>query len=236
MRLPRFYPILDRGLLERRGVSVLVAAQEMLSAGAQILQFRQKGHLTRAIWEEMERVGELCRSAKIPYVVNDRADLARLLNADLHVGQDDLPPAAARALIGPELRLGFSTHNEAQLRSAAAEPVDYLALGPIFGTASKENPDPVVGVEELRRLRPLAKLPLVAIGGITRANAGGVLEAGANSVAVIGDVFPEDGKIGERVREWLRITAEQACAFCATKSSRAGAVRAWCAIARKWLG
>ena len=207
MKLPRFYPILDRGLLERRQISVVAAAQEMLAAGVQILQFRHKGHLTRAVWEEMQRVAELCRAAEIPYVVNDRADLAKLLNADLHVGQDDLPPAAARALIGPGLSLGFSTHNEAQLRAAASEPVDYLALGPIFGTASKENPDPVVGVEELRRLRPLAKLPLVAIGGITRANAGDVLAAGADSVAVIGDVSPEDAKIGERVREWLRITA-----------------------------
>jgi thiamine-phosphate pyrophosphorylase len=99
--------------------------------------------------------------------------------------------------------VGYSTHNEAQLRTACLEPADYLALGPIFGTANKENPDPIVGLAELRRLRPLSNLPLVAIGGITRANARQVLEAGADSVAVIGDLFPEDGDIQARIKEFL---------------------------------
>ena len=102
--------------------------------------------------------------------------------------------------------IGFSTHNETQLRAAEDEPVDYVALGPIFGTATKENPDPVVGLEELRRLRPLTKRPLVAIGGITRENAKAVLDAGADSVAVIGDLFPESGRLRDRVAEWLTLT------------------------------
>jgi thiamine-phosphate pyrophosphorylase len=153
----------------------------------------------------MEAVAKLCRAHGVPYVINDRADLAKLLGAALHVGQDDLPPSAARRVLGLDLKLGFSTHNEEQLRAALAEPVDYLALGPIFGTSSKENPDPVVGVDELRRMRPMANLPLVAIGGITRANARSVLDAGADSVAVIGDLYPENGSIGDRVREWLSI-------------------------------
>jgi thiamine-phosphate pyrophosphorylase len=101
--------------------------------------------------------------------------------------------------------VGFSTHNEVQLRAAADEPADYLALGPIFGTGSKVNPDPVVGLEGLRRLRTLTARPLVAIGGITRENAGVVLDAGADSVAVIGDVFPEDGDLRRRVEEWLAL-------------------------------
>jgi len=101
--------------------------------------------------------------------------------------------------------LGFSSHNEAQLRAASAEPVDYLALGPIFGTSTKLDPDPAVGLDELRRLRPLTTRPLVAIGGITRANARAVLNAGADSVAVIGDLFPENGTIRARVEEWLQL-------------------------------
>jgi len=100
----------------------------------------------------------------------------------------------------------FSTHNERQLRAAQTEPVDYFALGPIFGTGSKQNPDPTVGLEDLRRLRPLAERPLVAIGGITRHNARDVLAAGANSLAVIGDLFPQDGNLRARSEEWLGVT------------------------------
>ena len=110
-----------------------------------------------------------------------------------------------RQVLGRDSCIGFSTHNEAQLRAAAGQPADYLAIGPIFGTSSKLNPDPQVGLAELRRLRPLTDRPLVAIGGITRANARSVIEAGADSVAVIGDLFPEDGNIRSRVEEWLRI-------------------------------
>jgi thiamine-phosphate pyrophosphorylase len=114
---------------------------------------------------------------------------------------------------GSDAIIGFSTHNERQLRDAEScvesQPADYLAFGPIFGTRSKENPDPVVGLEELRRLRPLTSRPLVAIGGITRANARSVIDAGADSVAVIGDLFPSDlspgGSIRPRVVEWLAI-------------------------------
>jgi thiamine-phosphate pyrophosphorylase len=138
--------------------------------------------------------------------VNDRADIARLASAALHLGQDDLTPTDARRVVSAGTIIGFSTHNERQLREAANEPADYLAFGPIFGTVSKQNPDPVVGVEELRRLRPLTDRPLVAIGGITRANAPDVLAAGADSVAVIGDLFPDDGDIRARVEEWIRRT------------------------------
>jgi thiamine-phosphate pyrophosphorylase len=102
------------------------------------------------------------------------------------------------------MTIGYSTHNEAQVRAAATEPADYLALGPIFETASKRNPDPVVGLERLRLWRPSALRPLVAIGGITRANASRVLEAGADSVAVIGDLFPH---VSRRAKEWVEATA-----------------------------
>jgi thiamine-phosphate pyrophosphorylase len=207
MTLPSFYPILDTEAANRRGIDVMDAAKHIAEAGARILQIRHKGFWSRGVFETLERVAELCRHAGITLVVNDRADLAMLVGAALHLGQDDLPPSAARRIVGGSTVIGFSTHNQAQLRAAAEEPADYLALGPIFGTASKANPDPVVGLDELWKLRPLTGKPLVAIGGITRNNARAVLEAGADSVAVIGDLFPEDGDVGRRVKQWLAITA-----------------------------
>ncbi len=205
MKLPRFYPILDTGILERRGVECTAAAAEMLEGGVEILQFRHKGHLSRGVFSTAKAVGELCWSAGALFVVDDRADVAAMLGAGLHLGQEDLPPALARRVTGGDQVIGFSTHNDAQMRAAAAEPVDYLAIGPIFATGSKENPDPVVGREKLREWRALTERPLVAIGGITRDNAVSVLEAGADSVAVIGDLYPEPldlRTLRERIGEW----------------------------------
>src|SRR5208282_3667328 len=184
--LPAFYPILDTGVASRHGIGTLDAARELIQCEVRILQIRHKGFLSREMLDTVERVSEMCRAAGVLLVVNDRADVARLTGAALHLGQDDLPPSAARKIMGPDLLIGLSTHNERQLRAAAGEPVDYLAIGPIFGTATKENPDPVVGLDELCRLRPLTDRPLVAIGGITRAHAAEVLAAGADSIAVIG--------------------------------------------------
>jgi thiamine-phosphate pyrophosphorylase len=204
--LPRFYPILDPEIAVRHGVDPITAAERILEGGATVLQFRHKGFFSREVFAKLERVAELCRNARVLFVVNDRADLAALTGAALHLGQDDLTPAAARKIVGAETLIGFSTHNESQLRAAAAEPADYVALGPIFGTSSKNNPDPIVGIDELRRLRPLTDRPLVAIGGITRANAQSVLAAGADSVAIIGDLFAENGNVRARTAEWLSIT------------------------------
>lgn len=206
MIVPPFYPILDTAAAANRGIGAVDAATRILEGGAGILQFRHKGFWSREVFETLEQVAELCQACAVPLVVNDRADLAKLVGAGLHLGQDDLPPAAARRIVGTEALIGFSTHDEAQLRAAAEEPVDYLALGPIFGTASKANPDPTVGLEGLSKLRPLTTRSLVAIGGITRENARAVLEAGADSVAVIGDLFPEDGDIARRVKEWMNLT------------------------------
>jgi thiamine-phosphate pyrophosphorylase len=207
MVLPRFYPILDTEVVLHRGIDPVNAAQQILDAGARIIQFRHKQFLSREAFGWLERIAELAKAAGATLVINDRADLAKLIEAAaLHLGQDDLPPSIARRVVGPDAMVGYSTHNESQLRAACGEPADYLALGPIFGTATKENPDPTVGLDELRRLRPFSSLPLVAIGGVTRTNACQVLEAGADSVAVIGDLFPEDGNIRSRVEEWIRIT------------------------------
>lgn len=203
MDLPRFYPILDTETASRYSHSLTDAAAQILEAGARILQFRHKQAFSRAIFADLEHIAELCRAHRAMFVINDRADLARLLRAALHLGQDDLTPSQARIVTGPATCIGYSTHDADQLMAAAAEPAGYLALGPIFGTSSKANPDPVVGLEGLRRLRPLTDRPLVAIGGITRANARSVLEAGADSVAVIGDLYPDPRA---RSREFIDVT------------------------------
>src|SRR5689334_23137351 len=136
MTLPRFYPILDTGIALRRGIAPPDAARQILKAGARILQFRHKGFFSRETFEWLQQIADLAREAGAMLVVNDRADLAKLAHAALHLGQDDLPPAAAQRVVGPDTLMGFSTHNESQLRAALAEPADYLALGPIFGTAT----------------------------------------------------------------------------------------------------
>jgi thiamine-phosphate pyrophosphorylase len=195
--LPRFYPILDTA----RFPAIVPALRQLLDGGALIVQIRHKGHWSRALHEQAIEASSLCRQANATLVINDRADIAALLACGLHVGQDDLPPADARRLVTG--LLGFSTHNEHQLREAAALPTDYLALGPIFGTASKVNPDPVVGLDNLKRWRPLSPQPLVAIGGITRATALSVIGAGADSIAVIGDL--DGGRLEERTKEWVRL-------------------------------
>ena len=208
MKLPRVFPILDTESLERCDVALETAAAAFLDGGAGILQVRHKGHWSRGFFESASAVARLCREAGAALVVNDRADFALLLGAGLHVGQDDLPPRDARRLMGPDAAIGFSSHNVAQLCSAGGEPVDYVALGPVFATASKRNPDPVTGVEEVRRCRSLIEKPLVAIGGITQENAVDVLRAGADSVAVIAGLLPERGtahSLRERMEQWQQL-------------------------------
>jgi thiamine-phosphate pyrophosphorylase len=211
--IPRLYPILDTGALERRGLDLVETAAAMLEGGARILQIRHKGLWSARMFEQVRTVAALCREAGAEPIVNDRADIALLIGAGLHVGQDDLAPADARALLGEAAMIGYSTHSAAQLGAAAAEPVDYVALGPIFGTASKENPDPVVGVDELRRARSLTGKPLVAIGGITREDARAVFSAGADAVALIADLLPEGATAADvrrRIEEWRAISDARA--------------------------
>jgi thiamine-phosphate pyrophosphorylase len=212
MILPPFYPVLDTGLLERRGMHAAEAAEAILEAGAGILQFRHKVFFSRLAFEDAERIAKLCRAANALFVVNDRADMAMLLNAAVHLGQEDLAPADARRLMPPGSIIGFSTHGEQQLREGDREQVDYLAIGPIFPTGSKENPDPIVGVDRLRALRSITQKPLVAIGGITRETAPKVFQAGADSVAIIGDLYPDrctKASLRARAEEWLAICSSR---------------------------
>jgi len=207
MNLPRVYPILDTQSLEARACDPETAALAWLDGGARILQFRHKRQWTRPVFEQAERIAGACRERRAMFVINDRADMAKLLGAGLHVGQDDLAPGDARRLLGADVFLGYSTHNPQQI-DAAAEPVSYVAFGPVFSTASKKNPDPVVGLDELRACRARCNRPLVAIGGITRQNVSAVFAAGVDSVAVISDLLPEDctsANLRRRMEEWQQL-------------------------------
>ena len=208
MLLPRLYPILDAGCFPDAS-AMLSAAEELVSAGCTLLQYRNKSGNARHILEHARELKRVTGRAGMPaphmirLIMNDRADLCLAAGFDgLHVGQDDLSPESARRIIGASRRLGVSTHNPEQLAEADKTSADYLAIGPVFATSSKANPDPVVGLEGVRRARELTRKPLVAIGGITRANARSVIEAGADSVAVISDLLLDPRKSAE---EFLRI-------------------------------
>jgi thiamine-phosphate pyrophosphorylase len=207
-KLPRVYPILDTASLLRAGLDPVQAAASLLEGGAGILQFRHKAFWSREIFAQAREVAALCGDAQALFVVNDRADYASLLHAGLHLGQDDLLPADARTVIGAASIVGFSTHNAAQMLAAHSEPVDYVAFGPVFTTASKDRPDPTVGIESLRAVRALTMKPLVAIGGITRDNASICWSAGANSVAIIADLLPTpctQRTLRDRMSQWLAL-------------------------------
>jgi thiamine-phosphate pyrophosphorylase len=179
--------ILDAGLI-RWPLQVVVG--QLLDAGVRLLQYRGKTVPAREMLETSTQLAQLARDKDATFFVNDRPDVAWLAGADgVHVGQDDLSVDQARALIGKDRWVGVSTHNLEQFAKAAATSADYIAIGPIFATGSKANPDPVVGTEMLRRARPLTNKPIVAIGGIRLDTAAAVLAAGADSVAVISDII-----------------------------------------------
>jgi thiamine-phosphate pyrophosphorylase len=199
--LPRLYAILDSSHFQ--GTEALcVAASELVAGGVTLLQYRDKtGNARQVLEHARELKRQLGDSVKL--IMNDRADLCLAAGFDgVHVGQDDLSPAGARAVIGNSLWLGVSTHNPEQLAEADRTMADYLAIGPVFATLSKTNPDPVIGLEGVRQARALTRKPLVAIGGITRGNCRSVIEAGADAVAVISDLIREPRKSAE---EFFRI-------------------------------
>jgi thiamine-phosphate pyrophosphorylase len=173
----------------RAGWPLVDFAAACLSGGARFLQVRGKDLASGALLDAARRIVALARPSGAIVIVNDRADVAKLAAADgVHLGQDDLSPAAARALLGPDAIIGRSTHTPAQLDAASREPIDYVAIGPIFGSATKATGYDAVGVEMVRRATAIGR-PVVAIGGITLENAVAVIEAGAAAVAVIGDLL-----------------------------------------------
>jgi thiamine-phosphate pyrophosphorylase len=235
MILPPLYPIIDFAALASQADplgSMLRFAQALLQGGATFIQYRDKsGDSARMLScvRELRRITE----GRATLIVNDRADICLAAGADgVHLGQDDLSPAAVRKIFedaegkrlphpsapklrnppvlsskrvgeqSPRLLIGFSTHNLDQVKEADAMPIDYLAVGPVFATASKANPDPVIGLQGVRQARAATAKPLVAIGGITRKNCVQVREAGADSVAVISDLLESPVKA---VEEFLRI-------------------------------
>lgn len=202
MLLPRLYPILDADCFPD-ATAMFAAAEELAVAGCTLLQCRNKSGNTRQMLDQARELKT--RLASVKLIMNDRADLCLAAGFDgLHVGQDDLLPESARRIIGSDRWLGVSTHNPEQLAEADQTSADYLAIGPVFATSSKANPDPVVGLEGVRRTRELTRKPLVAIGGITRANAPSVIEAGADAVAVISDLLRDPRKSAEEFLKILR--------------------------------
>jgi thiamine-phosphate pyrophosphorylase len=203
VELPRLYAILDASRFPE-AAGLLAAAEELAAAGVTLIQYRNKQGDARQMLEDARELKRLVGS-RVKLILNDRADLCLAAGFDgLHVGQDDISPEAARRIIGPNLWLGVSTHNAEQIVEADKTDADYLAIGPVFATASKANPDPVVGIDCVRRARELTRKTLVAIGGITRNNARSVIEAGADSVAVISDLIRDPRKSAEAFFEVLR--------------------------------
>ena len=186
--LPPVYPITDRRLA---GTDHAAQVRALASAGARFIQLREKEMPDDQLYAEARAALEAASEAGVTLIINDRVDLAIALNTPgVHLGQADLPPDSARNLLGPEAIIGFSTHNIDQVREALKMPIDYLAFGPIYPTSTKDDPDPVTGIELLREVREIAEsIPVVAIGGITRSNICDVLAAGAVSAAIIGDLY-----------------------------------------------
>jgi len=201
IQLPRLYAILDASRFSDTP-AMLSVVEELQAGGVTLLQYRnKKGNARRILEDARELKLRLPKSVRL--IMNDRADLCVAAGFDgVHVGQEDLSPEGARRVVGPDVILGISTHNPEQLRAADSTSGDYLAIGPVFATSSKEDPDPVVGLDGVRQARVLTSKPLVAIGGITRENARSVIEAGADAVAVISDLSPDPRKSAE---EFFRI-------------------------------
>lgn len=200
-QLPRIYPITDRRL---SGISHAAQITLLSDGGAEFIQIREKELSSGEFFAEAEAAMAVARARGLRIMINDRVDIALMIGAaGVHLGQEDLPPQAARKLLGPNAIIGFSTHTLEQAVEAAKMPVDYIAFGPIFPTSTKENPDPTVGLERLREIREATgKIPLVAIGGITRENAASVFEAGADSIAVISDLISNAATIASKYREF----------------------------------
>jgi thiamine-phosphate pyrophosphorylase len=200
VEFPRLYVIIDAALL---GESALDVAVQLAGAGVGIIQYRDKAASSGQLWRRCSALAAALRATGARFIVNDRADVAAVCGAEgAHLGQNDLPLEAARRILPAPRWLGISTHNLEQLRAAAATSADYLAVGPVFATATKRGHEPVVGTEFVQRAREETHKPLVAIGGITLATAREVWAAGADSVAVAGDILLS-GNPAARAREYL---------------------------------
>jgi thiamine-phosphate pyrophosphorylase len=198
----RLYPLTDRGL---SGLSHPQQLLQLSEGGATIVQLREKTLSTLEYYREASESIRIARERGLKIIINDRVDIALALKADgVHIGQDDLPPQAARELLGSDVIIGFSTHNLQQAKLSTRMPIDYIAIGPIFSTFTKTSTEPSVGLEGLMQVRQaVGDIPLVAIGGITSENSRDVLDAGANAVAIISDIWASSGQVVPQVERLL---------------------------------
>ena len=198
--LPKIYPITDARI---SGLSHVEQVRRLIAGGARLIQLREKHAGAGEFFDAAVESIAVAREQGVKVIINDRVDIALATGADgVHLGQDDLLPGDARRLLGEHAVIGFSTHSLEQAEAAIESPVDYLAIGPIFSTTTKENPDPVVGIDGLMAVRKaIGDFPLVAIGGITRSNARSVLGEGAVSVAIISDLISNSERIEFAMRE-----------------------------------
>lgn len=197
-QFPSVYPITDTSI---SGLSHFEQVKRLVDGGAEIIQLREKKASSKVFFETAKEVIEYARPKDVKIIINDRVDIAFALKADgVHLGQDDLPPSEARRLLGEKAIIGFSTHTIEQAIEAANSPIDYLAIGPIYTTSTKENPDSVVGIEGLREVRSaIGDFTLVAIGGIDHSKASEVFENGADSIACISSILLPNDKIEENL-------------------------------------
>jgi len=203
--LPRIYPITDTRL---SGLSHAEQVARLIEGGASFIQLRDKLSPPREFYREAAAALQIARTHGARLIINDRVDIALALKADgVHLGQSDIPVAAARHLLGREAIIGFSTHNLKQAKLAGGLPIDYLAFGPVFPTLSKSNPDPTTGLIALAEVVAIkGSLPLVAIGGIRLESALEALRVGADSVAVIAELIADPTKIVENMSNMLALT------------------------------
>ncbi len=202
MFLPKIYPITDTRITK---LSHAAQVERLIEGGAAFIQLREKYASPKDFYEQAKEALEIARKHNVKIIINDRVDIALALNADgVHLGQDDLSPEFARKILGKKAIIGFSTHNLKQAADAVKLPIDYLAIGPVFTTKTKENPDKIISVEGVGNVREITKnFPLVAIGGITAENFREVLNAGADSVAIISDLLSKPDEIAENLNKFL---------------------------------
>ena len=203
LTLPRIYPITDVRL---SGLSHAEQVKRLIAGGALLIQLREKHARARDFYEAAAEAINIARPLGVKIVINDRVDIALALKADgVHLGQDDMPPEMARSILGNNAIIGFSTHSLDQARAASLLPIDYMAFGPIFPTKTKDDPDDTVGLDGLHEVRQaIGDLPIVAIGGINEKNVRVVIDAGADSAAMIASIVSEPAKIASQMSKLLQ--------------------------------
>jgi thiamine-phosphate pyrophosphorylase len=201
MFLPRIYPITDPRLTK---LSHAEQVKRLIDGGAQMIQLREKYGSPKDFYELAKEAIKIARPSSVRIIINDRVDIALAAGAGgVHLGQDDLPPARAREILGENAIIGFSTHNPEQAARAVKLPIDYLAIGPVFATATKENAEEPLGIEGVKRVREaIGNFPMVAIGGITFENFREIISAGANSVAIINNLLFDPASITKNMKKF----------------------------------